>query len=175
MLSDSAQSPEDRPTVPNDLIENASWISTLPYTWTQHIAAATSSPSDPPLSDPYTGGALSADRTVWLRYSPTVDEILSADAGDTPFDVIVAIFEGAPEGLVEMDMGFRIAAHGSGIASTPVSAGQDYYVMSSGSPSPEEDTLSLRLEALTPRDHALAGDHLDRARSLVPARRAARL
>jgi len=159
VLSDSAQSPEERPTVPNDLIENASLISSLPYTWTQHIAAATGSPSDPSLQDPYVGGKLNPGRSVWLRYSAATDGILSVDALDTGFDVVMAIYEGSPGSLSEMDLGMHIGGRGSAIVSTPVVAGRDYFIMIDGSPTPSDDTITLRLEQVTPQ--AMPWDGID--------------
>lgn len=159
VLSDSAQSPEERPTVPNDLIENASLISSLPYTWTQHIAAATGSPSDPSLQDPYVGGKLNPGRSVWLRYSAATDGILSVDAMDTGFDVVMAMYEGSPGSLSEMDLGMHIGGRGSAIVSTPVVAGCDYYIMIDGSPTPSDDTITLRLEQVTPQ--AMPWDGVD--------------
>ena len=102
---------------PNDLIENATPITTLPFNATQSSIDTTASPGDP--SSPCTGTA----PTVWYSYTATFDGLIGARITGGFFTGGLTIYQGAPGSLTQIGCGFP-----GGLVSTPVVKDASYYV-----------------------------------------------
>ncbi len=101
----------------NDLIENATPITTLPFTATQDSADATSSSTDP--SSACIGGVLP---TVWYSFTTTTDGLI--EAGTTGgFSTFLTIYEGQPGSLSQVTCTF-----GAQSVTVPVTKGTTYYL-----------------------------------------------
>jgi hypothetical protein len=105
------------PTPPaNDLIENATPITTLPFSATQDNLDATVSPSDPPPSC-FHGAATSS---VWYSYAAPVDGLIKAMTSGSGFSVPMAtLYKGSPGALSQVGCGGEVVA---------VTAGATYYI-----------------------------------------------
>jgi regulation of enolase protein 1 (concanavalin A-like superfamily) len=150
-LTDSLPSPEDQPGPANDLRAGATIVSDLPTTLIQSITNATNSSDDPSFGIDQVLGDLGAGaHTVWFRYRPAQDGILQASTAASSCDTLVQILWDAPGGLARMGHGYHQAGYGSGSASAPVTAGQDYYIEVDLSQA--EASLNLRMAWIIPEE-----------------------
>ena len=82
----------------NDLIENATPITTVPFTTTQDNTDATVSPTDPP---PACGHG-AATYSVWYSYITPTDGLIKVATSGSGFSVPTAtIYQGTPDSLTQ--------------------------------------------------------------------------
>ena len=122
---------QDATPVPNDLVENATPISALPFSVTQSTVNATRSASDPPTS------CISPGTTVWFRYDAPSDQVLRVTA--TP-GYTLAAFDGPPSST-------PILCGGFGQQLVAVTAGHSYYFVTGGNTA---TPLTFALQVSTP-------------------------
>ena len=139
------------PPMTNDYIEYATQITTLPYTFSQPLAATTRSASDPQPSC----WTVSFTNTIWYQYTPPVDQRVLFDAvhSDYQTHAKLAVFSGAPGSLAEQGCSAQADAIGVDVT---LSAGQTYYIMGAKDGSTpaisEQFTLNATIVFLLPND-----------------------
>jgi len=104
----------------NDLIENATVISTLPYSTTQPSAESTHSADDPSATCVF-----GAPPNVWYRYDAPANALLRVSASGGQFGATLVTYAGSPGSLTQVACGGSPAIP----ALVPVSAGSSYYFM----------------------------------------------
>ena len=112
------------PTPPtNDLIENATEITTLPFTATQDSTDGTPSSTDPPSSC-----RSSSTYTLWYSYTAPADNLIKIRTSSTiPFAApTVTLYRGSPGSLTQ------VGCSGGSAQIIPVTANTSYYLMVSG-------------------------------------------
>src|SRR5262249_45069558 len=95
----------------NDLIENATAITALPFSATQSTQDASQSPSDPPAT--CVGGTYG---TVWFRYNAPANQLLRASSSGAT----LVVYQGSPGSLTQV-------ACAPGQQPLALTGGQTYY------------------------------------------------
>ena len=100
----------------NDLIENATPISVLPFSASQSTEDATRSETDP------SSGCFSTASTVWFRYDAPATQLLRLTATSNAFSLGVVVYDGTPAWFNQ------VACMGQPSQQLVVTAGHTYYV-----------------------------------------------
>jgi hypothetical protein len=126
----------------NDDFADATVISSLPFSDTLKLTAATREPNEARSSCGFSEGV-----TVWYRYAAGSDGVLVTDTIDSDFPAGIAVFTQSGSRLTEVACSFSYDfAHPSRLA-FPIEAGETYFVQVSGFLSSEfPATLTFNLE-----------------------------
>lgn len=76
------------PPAPNDDFDNATVITSLPFTDTVDTTRATTAPGDP--------SCFGDDHTVWYAFTPAEDMSLQADTQGSDYDTTLSVWTGSP-------------------------------------------------------------------------------
>ncbi|HEU4388818.1 MAG TPA: hypothetical protein VFV34_13535 [Blastocatellia bacterium] len=112
-------------TPPNDLCQGARVIASLPFSDSQDISTATSSPDDPPTCANTVGS-----NTVWYSLTSPADTFYGIDTAGSSFDTVLSVYTGSCGSLVQMACSDDFG-HGAGNNSVVVfqaRAGTRYFI-----------------------------------------------
>ncbi len=113
---------------PNDNVENATLIRSVPFTVTQpvHSRSVTAQPSDP-----NTCGA-TPDQTLWYRFvAPTSDYYQFSTMGSS-YDTVIGVYQGQPGAWQSRGCSDDWGGFSTAILTLQLQAGQTYYIVVDG-------------------------------------------
>ncbi len=112
----------------NDNFADATQISTLPFSASLDVVAATTETNERESSCSF-GPTLN---TVWYRYTPAADTYVMADTAGTTMSNVLAVYQGpAVNNLTQIACGWPYASHPAELAFL-AKAGQTYYLQAGG-------------------------------------------
>lgn len=110
-----AEPPPAAPPPANDLLANATRVGALPFTTSEDVTSATTSPDDP------AGCFFSEQSSVWFSYTPTANVDIVADTAGSSFFAAVSLFTGTPGALS------LVACGDSSLPRVSLTGGRTYY------------------------------------------------
>ncbi len=110
--------------VPNDDFNNATSISSIPYTNSQDTSGATNAADDPPM----TGCGLNAGlATVWYRFTPGTTRMIQADTIGSGYDTVLSVWTGPRGNLLSVACNDDGGGNFSSRLDFQANAGTTYY------------------------------------------------
>ena len=123
---------------PNDTFEQATVISSLPFSQTQDTSEATTDSTDAEALASC-GVSLPLAATVWYEYTPSVDQSLVVSTSGSSYATGVAVLTGSPGSL------FAVTCS-SGFVTFSATAGQTYHILVADIGGGSGGTLNLSVE-----------------------------
>ncbi|MEL6308217.1 MAG: hypothetical protein AAFQ52_08745, partial [Chloroflexota bacterium] len=112
------------PRQPNDDIETATLINSLPFVANQPTLYARLEAGDPQPSCDAT-----IDKTLWYQLTPSTSNTYQVHTMGSDHDLALAIYTGTPDNLTELACDTRSAPGGQALVRMPMLAGTTYYLM----------------------------------------------
>lgn len=117
----------------NDDFDCATVVTALPFDAQMNTANATSPADDPaPSLPPCSVGAGNFGHTVWYRYAPARDEVLSLSTLGSTYDTVLTVFTGNPGSFVEIACNDNYQGDPSSSIALHAQGGVTYHVMAAG-------------------------------------------
>lgn len=126
---------------PEDAIEYAHVISTVPFSYNVNTSGTTTLPSDP---STYCLSADQATTSVWFRLDATENETLIFDTATSDYDTVMTVYAGSDP----LNLAFVNCAEPPSKVVFQADAGQTYYVMVNRKVNTSEGVLRLTVQAM---------------------------